>query len=36
MDVKVDKKNYLHFKWPSDFVALLKKSKKSSLNVIIK
>ncbi|CAD8169433.1 unnamed protein product [Paramecium pentaurelia] len=36
MDVRVDKKNYLHFKWPSDFVALLKKSKRSCLNVITK
>ncbi|CAD8117358.1 unnamed protein product [Paramecium sonneborni] len=36
MDVKVDKKNYLHFKWPSDFVALLKKSKRSNLVVVTK
>ncbi|CAK58055.1 unnamed protein product (macronuclear) [Paramecium tetraurelia] len=36
MEVKVDKKNYLHFKWPSGFVALLRKSKRSSLNVITK
>ncbi|CAK83893.1 unnamed protein product (macronuclear) [Paramecium tetraurelia] len=36
MDVKVDKQNQLHFKWPSDFVALLKKQKKSSLIVIAK
>ncbi|CAD8190634.1 unnamed protein product [Paramecium pentaurelia] len=36
MNVKVDKKNYLHFNWPSDFIALLRKSKRSSLIVIVK
>ncbi|CAD8113516.1 unnamed protein product [Paramecium sonneborni] len=36
MQVKVDKKNYLHFKWPSDFVALLKKQKRSNLVIVTK